>query len=91
MSVTIRQAGNEWLIDVKGEPIGTASTEAEAQELAGPVNGVPSGLILASAPVRRPRDIFNSNKMRANLHFDFKPNLQFSFAFYASYTKVLRV
>lgn len=34
MSVTIRQAGNEWLIEVKGEPIGTASTEAEAQELA---------------------------------------------------------
>lgn len=34
MSVTIRQADNEWLIEVKGEPIGTASTEAEAQELA---------------------------------------------------------
>jgi hypothetical protein len=34
MFVTIRQAGNEWLIEVRGEPIGTASTEAEAQELA---------------------------------------------------------
>ena len=34
MSVNIRQAGNEWLIEFKGEPIGKASTEAEAQELA---------------------------------------------------------
>ena len=34
MSVTIRQAGNEWLIEVQGEPVATACTEAEAQELA---------------------------------------------------------
>jgi hypothetical protein len=34
MSVTIRQAGNVWLIEVKGEPVGTASTEADAQVLA---------------------------------------------------------
>lgn len=30
MSVTIRQAGSQWLIEVEGEPVGTASTEAEA-------------------------------------------------------------
>jgi hypothetical protein len=35
MSVTIRQAGNEWLIEVHGKPVGTASTEAEAHVLAG--------------------------------------------------------
>jgi hypothetical protein len=34
MSVTIRQAGNEWFIEVQGESVGTASTEAEAQVLA---------------------------------------------------------
>jgi hypothetical protein len=34
MSVTIRQAGNEWLIEVDKELIGTASTEAEAEVLA---------------------------------------------------------
>jgi hypothetical protein len=34
MSVTIRQAGNEWLIEVQGEPVAAACTEAEAQELA---------------------------------------------------------
>jgi hypothetical protein len=34
MSVTIRQAGNEWLVEVRGEPIGTVSTEADAQVLA---------------------------------------------------------
>jgi hypothetical protein len=34
MSVTIRQAGNEWLIEVHGESVGTASTEAQAQVLA---------------------------------------------------------
>ena len=34
MSVIIRQAGNEWLIEVQGEAVGTASTEAEAQVLA---------------------------------------------------------
>jgi hypothetical protein len=34
MSVTIRQAGNEWLIEVRGEPVGKAGTEAEAQALA---------------------------------------------------------
>jgi hypothetical protein len=34
MSAAIRQAGNEWLVEVHGEPIGRASTEAEAQVLA---------------------------------------------------------
>jgi hypothetical protein len=34
MSVATRQAGNEWLVEVRGEPIGTVSTEAEAQVLA---------------------------------------------------------
>jgi hypothetical protein len=34
MSATIRQAGNKWLVEVRGEPIGTVSTEAEAQVLA---------------------------------------------------------
>jgi hypothetical protein len=34
MSVAIRQAGNEWLIEVQGEPVGTARTEAGAQALA---------------------------------------------------------
>ena len=34
MSATIRQAGNEWLIEDHGGPVGTASTEAEAQVLA---------------------------------------------------------
>jgi hypothetical protein len=34
MSVAIRQAGNEWLIEVHGKPVGTASTEAEAHVLA---------------------------------------------------------
>ena len=34
MSVTIRQAGSEWLIEVQGEPVAAACTEAEAQELA---------------------------------------------------------
>ena len=34
MSVTIRQAGSEWLIEVQGEPVATACAEAEAQELA---------------------------------------------------------
>jgi hypothetical protein len=34
MSVTIRQAGNEWLIEVHGELVEAASTEAEAQVLA---------------------------------------------------------
>jgi hypothetical protein len=33
MSVATRQAGNEWLIEVHGEPVGTANTEAEAQVL----------------------------------------------------------
>jgi hypothetical protein len=34
MSVTIRQAGNEWLIEVQREPVAAACTEAEAHELA---------------------------------------------------------
>ena len=34
MSVTIRQAGNEWLIEVHGELVNQASTEAQAQVLA---------------------------------------------------------
>jgi hypothetical protein len=34
MSVTVRQAGNEWLIEVHGKPVGMASTEAEAHVLA---------------------------------------------------------
>ena len=34
MSVTMRQAGDEWLVEVHGKPVGTASTEAEARALA---------------------------------------------------------
>jgi hypothetical protein len=34
MSVTIRRADTEWLIEVQGEPVAAGSTEAEAQELA---------------------------------------------------------
>lgn len=34
MSAAVRQAGDEWLVEVHGEPIGRASTEAEAQVLA---------------------------------------------------------
>lgn len=34
MSVTMRQAGNEWLVEVHGKSVGTASTEAEARVLA---------------------------------------------------------
>ena len=34
MSVTIRQDGDQWLIEVQGEPVAAECTEAEAQELA---------------------------------------------------------
>ena len=34
MSVEIRQAGAEWLVEVHGEPIGTAHSAVEALELA---------------------------------------------------------
>jgi hypothetical protein len=34
MTVEIRQAGAEWLVEVHGEPIGTAQTAVEALELA---------------------------------------------------------
>ena len=34
MTVEIRQAGAEWLVEVRGEPIGTALTAVEALELA---------------------------------------------------------
>ena len=30
MDVTVRNAGHQWLVEVDGELIGTASTEAEA-------------------------------------------------------------
>ena len=35
MAVTVRNAGDQWLVEVDGELIGTASTEAEALVLAG--------------------------------------------------------
>ena len=31
MTVEIRQAGSEWLVEVKGEPIGVAESMAEAE------------------------------------------------------------
>jgi hypothetical protein len=34
MTVEIRQAGAEWLVEVHGEPIGRAETAVEALELA---------------------------------------------------------
>ena len=34
MIVEIRQAGSEWLVEVKGEPIGVADSMAEADALA---------------------------------------------------------
>jgi hypothetical protein len=34
MTVEIRQAGSEWLVEVKGEPIGVAESMAEANALA---------------------------------------------------------
>ncbi len=34
MTVEIRQAGNEWLVEVKGEPIGAGESFTEARELA---------------------------------------------------------
>jgi hypothetical protein len=34
MTVEIRQAGTEWLVEVKGEPIGVADSMAEADALA---------------------------------------------------------
>ena len=34
MTVEIRHAGNEWLVEVKGETIGTAESASEARELA---------------------------------------------------------
>ena len=34
MTVEIRQAGAEWLVEVHGEPIGTAQSAVEALELA---------------------------------------------------------
>ena len=34
MSATVRNAGNQWLVEVDGELIGTASTEVEALVLA---------------------------------------------------------
>ena len=34
MPVTVREAGNEWVVEADGELIGTAKTKAEAQELA---------------------------------------------------------
>ncbi len=34
MTVEIRQAGNEWLVEVRGEPIGVADSPAEARALA---------------------------------------------------------
>ena len=34
MSATVRHAGHQWLVEVDGELIGTANTEAEALVLA---------------------------------------------------------
>ena len=34
MTVEIRQAGNEWLVEVKGSAIGSAESMTEAQALA---------------------------------------------------------
>jgi hypothetical protein len=34
MTVEVRQAGSEWLVEVKGEPIGVADSMAEADALA---------------------------------------------------------
>ena len=34
MPVTVRKAGNEWVVEADGELIGTAKTEAEARVLA---------------------------------------------------------
>jgi hypothetical protein len=34
MTVEIRQAGNEWFVEVRGEPIGTAVSPGEARALA---------------------------------------------------------
>jgi hypothetical protein len=34
MTVEIRQAGNQWLVEVRGEPIGIASDATEARQLA---------------------------------------------------------
>ena len=34
MTVQIRRAGNEWLVEVKGESIGIAGSATEARELA---------------------------------------------------------
>ena len=33
MTVEIRQTGGEWLVEVRGEPIGRADNEREAQAL----------------------------------------------------------
>ena len=33
MTVEIKQAGGEWLVEVRGEPIGRADSELEAQAL----------------------------------------------------------
>jgi hypothetical protein len=34
LTVEIRKAGHEWLVEVKGEPIGAANSATEARELA---------------------------------------------------------
>ena len=34
MTVEIRQGGNEWLVEVRGQPIGVAESLTEARELA---------------------------------------------------------
>jgi hypothetical protein len=34
MTVKIRRAGDEWLVEIKGEPIGVATSATEARELA---------------------------------------------------------
>ncbi len=34
MTVEIRRAGDQWLVEVKGEPIGIAANAIEARELA---------------------------------------------------------
>jgi len=34
MSVTMRQAGNEWLVEVNGQVVGRANTKAEAEMIA---------------------------------------------------------
>ena len=64
MTVEIRQGGNEWLVEVRGQPIGVAESLTEAHELADYLDarlagvarwrGMPTGSARAGANTQAP-------------------------------------